>query len=408
MTKKAVKLLVLLLAALLGFYVAYQVYMILYPPYKTEIALSQTISDSVIVDGIVVRNELVIENSHDGIVNYLAQDGDKVAAGASVAQVFSTAQSAANALRIEILQDSLDVLSKAANLGRTSGSNLSYIVAQISEKTSEYSGRISADDLSGLAGYKDELTELLNSYELASGGQIDFSGAIASLESSIASCKAEDYQPSATIQTPETGYFISSVDGFESRINTENVYEMSVEELGKLLAEAQENTRLDETHCKVVAEYTWLYAAMVPKKSVDKFTVGGRYSIDFNYAQVADVPVTVKQINYNDADDYGVVVFECPYLNASIAKLRCEQATVSFMEYDGIKISRSALRLVDGEQGVYIKYGSTVAFRKVDKLFETDDYIISRPGTADGEYLALYDEIIVEGKDLYEGKELGN
>ena len=63
---------------------------------------------------------------------------------------------------------------------------------------------------------------------------------------------------------------------------------------------------------------------------------------------------------------------------------------------------------MDGEQGVYIKYGSTVAFRKVDKLFETDDYIISRPGTADGEYLALYDEIIVEGKDLYEGKELGN
>lgn len=407
MTKKAVRLLLLLLSGLILFYLVYQVYMIMYPAYKTEIALAQTISDSVAVEGFVVRNELIIDSRADGIINYLVDDGDKVAAGAQVAEIYATADAAANALRLELLQQSLEVLSKAADLGRTSGSNLNYVMSQISEKTGEFSGRISVNDLSDLASYRDELTELLNSYEMAAGGEIDFTGAVNELQSQIAQYSSADHLPSATVSTPQTGYFISSVDGFESRADAETVYQLTAAQLQELLAEAQA-IQLDDTRCKVVAEYTWLYAALVPKDSVESFTTGRTYQMNFDYAQVSDVPVTVRQINYTSGEEYGVVLFECPYLNAPIAKLRCEKATVSFTEYDGIVVDRSALRLLDGEEGVYIKYGSSVAFRKIDKLFETDEFVLSRPGESDGEYLALYDEIIVEGKDLYVGKELGN
>ena len=69
-------------------------------------------------------------------------------------------------------------------------------------------------------------------------------------------------------------------------------------------------------------------------------------------------------------------------------------------------MERGALKMVDGKLGVYVKYGSTVEFRAVDVIYETDDYVISRNDASNSETLKLYDEIITEGKELYVGKEL--
>ena len=47
-------------------------------------------------------------------------------------------------------------------------------------------------------------------------------------------------------------------------------------------------------------------------------------------------------------------------------------------------------------------------FRKVDVIYETTDYVLSRTyykGDPDGaEFVKLYDTIIVKGKDLYDQK----
>ena len=52
--------------------------------------------------------------------------------------------------------------------------------------------------------------------------------------------------------------------------------------------------------------------------------------------------------------------------------------------------------------GVYIKTMNKVYFRKLDKLYETDDFVISRTYYDNKEgYLELYDDVIVKGKDLY-------
>ena len=58
----------------------------------------------------------------------------------------------------------------------------------------------------------------------------------------------------------------------------------------------------------------------------------------------------------------------------------------------------------DGQTGVYINSGRVVRFRKIDIVYSTDDYVISKMSDEDG-FLQLYDEVIIEGKDeLYDGK----
>ena len=86
-------------------------------------------------------------------------------------------------------------------------------------------------------------------------------------------------------------------------------------------------------------------------------------------------------------------------------------------EYEGIQVPRSAIRfkeleetstnVLTGEEtttkvnyrGVYVMDGETVTFRKLDVIYEGDDYVLSSLNAGDG-YLILYDSIIVEGIDV--------
>ena len=61
---------------------------------------------------------------------------------------------------------------------------------------------------------------------------------------------------------------------------------------------------------------------------------------------------------------------------------------------------------MDGQRGVYVKYGNLQRFLKITTLYENDSYILipdnGKVGT-DNE-VRLYDEIIVQGTNLQDGK----
>ena len=64
----------------------------------------------------------------------------------------------------------------------------------------------------------------------------------------------------------------------------------------------------------------------------------------------------------------------------------------------------SARRVVDSKLGVYVLTGMQVKFVEVKVLFTDGDYMICEKQTSDGNVLRLYDEVIVKGKNLYDGK----
>ena len=80
-------------------------------------------------------------------------------------------------------------------------------------------------------------------------------------------------------------------------------------------------------------------------------------------------------------------------------------------EYTGFQIPVSAVRVVDGVTGVYVLDGSTVAFRPISTLIVTDGYYIAETNPeADPpegyQWLAQHENLITEGKALYDGKVL--
>ena len=95
------------------------------------------------------------------------------------------------------------------------------------------------------------------------------------------------------------------------------------------------------------------------------------------------------------------IVIECGTINPEVLTLGQEEAQIDLQTYSGIRISRSALHIVDGQNGVYVAAGNLQRFRKITILYEDEDYILVPDDGAVGtdNEVRLYDEVIVAGTD---------
>ena len=77
---------------------------------------------------------------------------------------------------------------------------------------------------------------------------------------------------------------------------------------------------------------------------------------------------------------------------------RTERVELILNDYSGIKVPREAIRFnKKNEKGVYILQGQRIAFKKLDIIFECDEYLLSKI-TSDNEYVSVYDDIILNGE----------
>ena len=102
-------------------------------------------------------------------------------------------------------------------------------------------------------------------------------------------------------------------------------------------------------------------------------------------------------------------MFRCDMFLADFIDSRVAQARLLLDDYSGINIPNSALRISDedGSVGVYVQDGIVAKFRKVKQILSKEDYTLVADTSGEDGYLSLYDNIIVEGRDLHEGKIIG-
>ena len=107
---------------------------------------------------------------------------------------------------------------------------------------------------------------------------------------------------------------------------------------------------------------------------------------------------------HQEENGEALVVIRSTSVNADTVSHRTASVKVSFQNYKGLRIAQKALRIVNGEKGVYIRSGYSVRFKKVDILYTGPDYYLCRVQYGSTDQLNLFDEVIVEGTDLYDGK----
>ena len=153
---------------------------------------------------------------------------------------------------------------------------------------------------------------------------------------------------------------------------------------------------------KLITQFNWYLLCVVDDADASLLTLGQKINITFSGYSGGTIRMQLVAVNKGENDETALV-FRSNLMNSEIASLRYENVKICLEEYSGYAVDRTALRTVDGEVGVYVQLGNLVRFRKVEIVYSDDTIILASAGSGNG-YLRLYDEIITEGTDLYDGK----
>ena len=83
-------------------------------------------------------------------------------------------------------------------------------------------------------------------------------------------------------------------------------------------------------------------------------------------------------------------------------------STTTLVLENRLKVPKRAIIIDENQQtGVYVRSGNVASFRKIKQIFsEPADYVICEEVGESG-YLRMFDDIIVGGRGLYDGKIIG-
>lgn len=398
------KITVAVLSLFLLIYVGFNAWRFFYYPIKTETVIEYTIQDTMQVKGLMIRDEIPVETPVSGVVRYYYEDGVRVIPGTAVAEVRSSRQDVLDARRAVWLEDEAEALRQVQALGEVS---ISYDRAkrQASQALSEIIEMNAGGVLEESSELAAALQTALNKRQAVTGEETDFSARISALEAERESLIARDSGVLEVIAAPEYGYFSSYCDAGAEEISISMLEQCTARELAEL---AGKKYPVDRSRAgKVIEGYRWYYAAIVDEDQSEKFQINTQVDLRFSGSSSGAVPGTVVQV-ISDEDGATAVVFECNYMSAQLSALRNPSAQIEFKTYSGLKIPNRALRFEEGVKGVYVSDGQQIRFKTVDVLYEDVDFFLSAVDGNDPQRVQLYDDIIVEGTDLYDGKPLGN
>ena len=156
---------------------------------------------------------------------------------------------------------------------------------------------------------------------------------------------------------------------------------------------------------KLILDYRWYYYGLVSARQAQKFREGARVELSFPNVSSEKLPATVVSVSVDEAGDMAKVALLCDHINDAVVTLEHEKAEITFATYDGIRIDKEALHIVEGQNCVYVQFGNVLYKRNVSILFEDSDYFLVPFDYEKGvNEVRLYDRVVVRGSDLHDEK----
>ena len=403
MKSKMMKALAVMLALFLIVYAAYQAWTVFYNPYQTEIAVSYSVNESLHVDGLAVRTETVIEDQFDGSVSYIHEDAAKVNRNKPIAYAHASADTVNKMIRADELKKDISLLEEAASgVSQLYGSS-EFINDQIGQSVMSYSAALASGNFSAFESAKDSLLLNINKKAAITGQPNNFEEKIALLKAEYDEIQNEINSDEAkTVLAPKSGYFVSSVDGFENIINKESLFEKTVSEIEEIIN--QDVVTVEQKLGKIADNYKWYYVVSVSAGDAERF-IEGR-TVDIKFDGINDsVSFEIFEKIEDETSENIIVVLLCKTFTEELATLRQVSADIIFSTVKGIRVSEEAIRFNENQQmGVFILDRSEVKFRIIDIIYTGSNYVLVRWNQGAKDALQLFDEVLVGGNDLYVGK----
>jgi hypothetical protein len=416
-----------LLAALA--YVGRQVLYVVQPQNDYETALMATVLDTVDADGVLVFNETIVAGSGD--LGYLVSSGERVSAGTAVAEVYTNDAQSALRTQLTDLESQISLLEKSQY---TSTTQLDSLLKERTTALYDMMETLDRSNYENLQTSKEAYVLAQNKLGVTTGEVEDFSTQITDLQAQYAAVSAQLGSPQQ-ITSPVTGYFIGAESTRQLNRTADEIAAMSAAELNAWLEQGADSA-LDGCAGKTVSGFTWYYYGVCTAKQAEKLLgsdgkmLKKKIQIRFPGQMEDALTAQLTEVTVDAENGIARFVLRCDSINGDVLRLGQANAQIIVGSYTGLRVKEAAIHYIreeDGTElteeeknakgenyipGVYVKYGNLARFCRIDPVDSdhpriTDgEYVIVLPSGTDNSVsqVQLYDEVIVQGKNLYDGK----
>ena len=223
---------------------------------------------------------------------------------------------------------------------------------------------------------------------------------IADLQTEIAALQADASYDTTLVAASKSGTFSGTVDGYETVLTLDFLDTVTVSSL----AEVQPIDPPEDAVGRLIAGSTWYYVTVVPADQTAGVESGDQVPVTFASQFYESIPMTVERLGEEQQGER-IIVLSCDKYMQDATLLRQQSADIVFTSYAGLRVPKEAIRVdADGQVGVYILEGSNASWKSVNILHDNGETYVVELDQSSVNNLWPGDEIIVTGRDLYDGK----
>lgn len=374
----------------------------------TEVATERATED---FEAYVMRSETVLYSARSGGLSYSAVDGEHVAAGRELVNVYSEGGGEDARRRIIEIDRKIGILEDSNISGSITVTDTAALDSEINALFGSLRNGVENGDLAYAVRKRDELLILLNRRSIITRTVQNYDEEITRLSNEKLLTAADMAGAAETVKAPGAGYFYTSLDGYETAFHANEVPTLTVERFDRL----KETQPRDYSGYggygvgKLVTAFTWYIVCESTQDMLRNFRYNGTYTVVFPYSSDTELRMTLTRIVTETNGERVLLVFSTGEIPENFNFLRRQPVQIVKASYTGYRVPISAVRINDGRQGVYVLDNRLVRFREIVPLTEVGGYfIVARRDPLNDEYyynkLNLHDLIITRGKNLYESK----
>jgi len=404
-----------------GAYFAVQAFHYLDDPLTVTLAYSYEVENTVDLTGFVIRDEQVLSDDGGGLLRIQRAEGERVAAGGTVASVYTDQASLDRQAEIDSLESRIEQLQYAQDLALAADTTRK-LDAQINQNLLEYRRFLTADRLYDAESAALELRALVLKRDYGKTGSGDIAAQLKELGAQLTALRSQAEGSVRRITAPEAGLYSAEVDGFEAVLTPAILDSLTPSSLSGLTADPAVTSRVG----KLVRGDEWYYAAVLSaadaaalqEQQTELRRDGDTLLLRFSKGVDRDLPVTLEPIGAQENGRVAAVFRGSAYLQ-ELTLLRQQRAQVITGAITGIRVPRECLRAErayldeDGKiaaeeaVGLYCMVGREARFKPVEVVYSADSFVLVRPtAESDAQRLRSGEKVVVSARGLYDGKVL--
>lgn len=386
-----------ILLAAIAVYFGYNVVSSLYAPLMTATVTPYEAGAGYYASGFVVREEELLYSQYGTTVLNCAE-GAHVAANDTVATGYRSEDAKTRQTRIDELSGQIEQLQYAWS-AVSSVYDQAALDADIAGDLAQLSRYLALRDMNSVSDLSPELKGLILRRTGSDSDSGSLQARISTLQAELETLEAQSAGDTSAILAGKAGTFSAAVDGYESVLTPERLMEMTVAEF--------ESVQPDETDAnaigRLVTSATWYYACVVPASELSGVEEGNRATLTFARDYYQPVTMRVARLGGNEAGSRLLVLSSDRALQ-NVTLLRQQSAEIVFTSYSGLRVPKSAVRVENGQTGVYILEGTLAKWKPITILHDTGESYVVTLDTSSTNNLWPGDELIINAKNLYDGK----